>query len=151
MNCRIKKKHAKPIIEICKQIQTDSFDRELFWYRGYPDKSDYDFTNKYDYYDYLYEKQYVHENRALLYKIVKKAYRDRFPIQDYALQEIPYSDNEGCFVYFCSKEENCGNMICFWVEHKGKAIPYKSDNFVDKGNNLFPQKTCQEAVWDDFE
>ncbi len=68
-------------------------------------------------------------------------YRIKKPIT-----EIVWLKFEDCIVYFRSKDET----ICFYVKKKGGAIPQKVA--VENENEyLYPQTTCQEAVWDDFE
>ena len=157
MNRRIKKKKAKPIIEICKTIKVADLcskqdfglndkNKQTFWYCDIPNPKDYDFNDIDDRVFYKYEWDRVYANRQLIYKIVKKAYKDNFNIKEYAIWEIPYFDNEGCFIFFININDikkDKGRGIAFFVESKknGVAIPHK-----DIKQSLYPKNTCQEAV-----
>lgn len=149
MNKRIRKKMEKPIIDICKVIKADFWNDVFYWYWGIPNRKDYDFKDEYDVEDYKFEYQKVLFNREMLYKIVKKAYKDNFKIDEYKIYEIPYSDKDGCVVYFINESDKKKNKdkwraIAFWVESRknGVAIPHKDIN-----STLYPRNTCQEAVY----
>lgn len=122
MNRRIKKKKEKPIIEICKNIKTDFCVDAIEYFN-------------------------LFLNEKVIYKIVKKTYKDKFNIEEYAIYDID-GDEDGCIVYFINesdkKKSDKWRAIAFWVESKknGVAIPN-----VEIQDVLYEVDTCQNAVW----
>lgn len=109
MNKRIRNKKDKKAIEIAMKV--------LYMVSGYPDgyptywKSNSEISRKdmkhgieywesarSDYKDELLAKE-------ILLKVVRKCLIDEFPIEDYALFEIPYSDKNGWILDFVNIKE----------------------------------------------
>lgn len=166
MNRRIKKKKAKPIIDICKKIKYR--DGSLLWYLGITYFSEV-LSNKISIEDYNDDWYLLHQIRKDLYLIVKKALKDNFPIQEYCLCQKNYEDNLYTF-YNIREYAEMGNRLSsmtveqyidnysknikdikitgidFVVEQSTrKVIPYRYDETTFP--NMHPCDNCFNAVY----
>ncbi len=168
MNRRIKKKKAKPIIDICKEIKYR--DDSLVWYLDVIYFSDV-LSGKECIEDYNNSWYLLHQVRKDLYLIVKKALKDKFPIQDYLLDQQNYEQN--LTIYSFSNIKDYAKMesiimteeqlidryskdikdikitgIDFVIEHNTKkAIPYRYDETATTLPNMFPCDNCYDAIY----
>lgn len=153
MNRRIKKKKAKPIINICKKIKYRSGD--LLWYQDIIYFRDV-LSGKEDIYDYNDVWYALHKLRMDLYLIVKKALKDGFPIQEYLLDQQWYEENLTGYSFSNSREYTKMingyfikmTSIDFVIEHNSqKAIPYRYDETATILPNMFPCDNCFDAIY----
>ncbi|WP_304818919.1 hypothetical protein [uncultured Clostridium sp.] len=161
MNRRIKKKKAKPIISVCKEIKHWNgyllWDQDIIYFRDVLSGKE----NIYDYNDVWY---LLHKLRKDLYLIVKKALKDSFPIQEYLLHNTNCEDNLTIYTFYNKREYTNAKEeqtmidgdyvfikvtgIDFVVEHNiPKAIPYKYDETLCK---MFPCDNCFYAVYKEY-
>lgn len=91
----------------------------------------------------------------MLYKVVKRCYEEAFPIQEYRLFEIPYSDKKGWIMDFVHGQDyddfhikGLRNIkfreIDFYVEKNGIAIP---QFFNPETSRQWNAADCISAVW----
>ena len=170
MNIRIKKKKAKPIIDICKKVKYRNGD--LLWDLDVIYFSDVLF-GKEAIEDYNNAWYILHQIRKDLFLIVKKAFKDSFPIQEYLLREYHYEDNLTVYSFSNIREyaemqkklslmteeqfinSYCKNIndikisgIDFVIEHNTKkVIPYRYDEITTTRPNMFPCDNCFDAVY----
>lgn len=135
---------SKNIIDICK-VLTDTHG-DLIWGQtsytyddvlsGFIDLEDYDD-------DYRLHK-WRDRNLEL---IVEKAIQDKFPIQEYGLDDINCVD--GLSIYtFSHLDENNSGQIDFVVDSKQtKAVPYKYDSTAKSLPNMVSCENCFDAVY----
>lgn len=150
MNKRIRKKKEKELLIFCNKIKLVCkkikwLDGTLVWRstRGLSHRD----------YDDLDEIQAINKLNRMLYKVVKRCYEEKFPIQEYMVFEIPYRDKDGWIIDFVHMQDysdyhyngmKAVEMRCidFEVPYKGVAIPLRLE-----GCNQYECKTCKEAVY----
>lgn len=152
MNRRIKKKKAKPIIDICKKIKYHN--GNLLWYQDIIYFRDV-LSGKVEIEDYNNSLYYQYQTRKSLYLIVKKALEDKFPIQKYLVCDINYGNDITIFSFSDSKEYTEMEIkitgIDFVIEHNiKKAIPYRYDETATTLPNMFPCNNCYNAIYVEY-
>lgn len=146
MNKRIKKKKSKNTIDKCKKIEA--------LHGGYFEKVWVDKKSIKDI-DDDEELNDIKICNQMLFKVVDRCIKERFPIEEYMLFEIPYGDKSGWIMDFVNKDDyykyhELGmkeikiREIDFWVTHNGKAIPQKLES-----SNQYNAKNCFESVYTD--
>ena len=140
-----KSNDKEEILQICKSIKDTN--NNICWH-NILEMIEEDYEEMEDIKDYR-------EENFMLYKVIERCYKEDFPIQEYKLFQIPYSDEKGCIIEFVHGEDNDNyhikgmkdikiREIDFWVERNGEAIPqlYNPEN-GEQSNAA----DCKSAVW----
>lgn len=156
MNKRQKKKRDKEAIMLARKIIYCVNGHPTYWRcNSETTRSDMKYGAKYHNearYDFKNELQ----SKEMLLKVCRKCLLDKFPLEDYYLFEIPYSDQYGWIMDFVNREEyeSCHKSeadikiheIDFWCPFDKKlAIPQGLDN----NSNQYDCNNCFEALYDD--
>ncbi|MBY6889392.1 hypothetical protein HYH68_16490 [Clostridium botulinum] len=134
------------ILKICKELKYGN-GSEFCWNNIS--------KNIVEYFEELEDIKDEIEFNYMLYKVVKRCYQEKFPIQEYRLFEIPYGDNNGWIMDFVHGQDydnfhirKLKNIkfreIDFWVKKNGIAIP---QFFNPETSGQWSAADCNSAVW----
>lgn len=141
MKKRIKKKKDKKAITLAKKIIWIEFpgtypDGVSYWKaKSEIKRKDIKYGAKF-YKEARYDFKQELRAKEMLLKVCRKCIRDNFPIEQYALFEIPYWDQKGWIMDFVNlsehnqeKQETKTHRIGFWCQGTSRvAIPQDFDS-----------------------
>ena len=156
-----KKKTYKQALKICKEMLDPHISRDVSERYVWNSLTRIECADlkMYENLGYTYEdlEDEIMRNRQfnfILIKIVQRCISESFPIQEYFLFEIPYSDSEGVIWSFVNQEDYEDyhirglhntklRWIDFWVSHKGCVTPLKLI-----GSIQIEVSSCSEALYE---
>lgn len=123
---------------------------------GYPDSV----TDRYGY-PYLIQTWHYDEDCIeeimMVFKVVSRCIKEGFPIDEYALGEIPYQGDNGWIMdffhyneyiaYHFEKNGNLVHEIDFFIPHVGDAVPQKYEKIDEHSFNQYDASSCHDAVY----